>query len=93
MANEDFSNLRRQVEMLNNKVDGLYRKVDLICSDLDVDHGMRVNVQLNEILNYLKSVNRDLTEGQMTTMRFKIDSVMKSIEFINSKIGGPERLQ
>ena len=93
MANEDYNNLRRQVEILNKKVDTLSLKIEMICTDLGINHGIKVYTQLNEILNYLKSVNKDISDGQMSTMKYKIDSVMKSIEYINSRMVMTERTQ
>ena len=91
MASEDYSNLRHQVDLLNKKVDLLSIKIEMICNDLGVNHGAKVYAQLNEIVGYLRSVNKDITEGQMSTIKYKMDSLMKSIEYINSKMVVGER--
>lgn len=89
MASEGIINLQKQVGLLSSKVDHLDRQIDLIFQDLNVNRGETIYILLHEILNNLKTLNRDISEEHIGTIKYKIDNVMKSVEYISKKIAPP----
>ena len=86
MNTQDFQNLEKQIQYMSVKVDDLYKKIDQIYLDLDVNHGMKMHDQLAQIVDSLKVVTRDLDIGQVSTFKYRIDNVIKSMEVIQDRI-------
>lgn len=53
--------------------------------------GEKQYILLQEISNYLKILNRDINEEHIGTIKYKIDNVMKSVDFISKKISPPQK--
>ena len=87
MASEAILYLQKQVTLLHSKVDHLDRQIDLIFQDLNVNKGAKMYILLEEISEHLKILDRGINEEHIGTLKYKIDNVMKSIEYINRKIG------
>ena len=86
MPSEAIQGLQKQLVLLTSKVDHLDKQVDLIFQDLNVSRGAKIYILLEEISNHLKTITRDLTEGQVSTIKYRIDDVIKSIDYINKRI-------
>ena len=91
MASEGIQNLQKQISQLNLKVDHLDRQIDLIFQDLNVNRGETIYILLQEISTHLKILNRDINEEHIGTIKYKIDNVMKSVDYISKKISPPQK--
>jgi hypothetical protein len=86
MAPYENQDLQRQLNQLSAKVDHLDKQIDLICEDLNIHRGVKIYSQLIDISNNLKVLNKDLNEGHVGTIKYKLDDVFKLIDLINKKI-------
>jgi hypothetical protein len=86
MYSNEFQKIENQISALNTKVDHLYKRIDSICVNLDIDHGNKLYVQLNDMMEAIKTVYHNVDQSHMVTIKSKIDLVMKTVEQIRGAV-------
>jgi hypothetical protein len=85
LTTEEYRYLVRQINFTNQRIEELYKLINAICSDLNVNRGSTLYRQLETMNASLRTVSDDINSGQVRNLRYKMDDLQKTLEFLQEK--------
>lgn len=85
MTTEEYRFLVRQINTTNERIEELYKLINTICTDLNVNHGNTLYRQIETLNDSVRMVSNDISQGQVRNLKYKMDDLQKSLEFLQSK--------
>jgi len=87
MSEQEYQKLLKQFPELEAKLHAINQKLDVLFQDLDINHGAKVCAKLDEIIINQKKILNDIETTQSGTLKYQIDNVNRSMEFITERLG------
>lgn len=85
MTTEEYRYLVKQINTTNERIEELYKLINSICTDLNVNRGQTLYRQLETLSTSVRSVSNDLNAGQVRNLKFKMDDLQRSLEFLQQR--------
>ena len=79
MTTEEYRFLVRQINTTNERIEELYKLINTICTDLNVNHGNALYRQIETLNDSVKMVSNDINQGQVRNLKYKMDDLQKSL--------------
>lgn len=85
MTTEEYRFLVRQINTTNERIEELYKLINAICSNLNVNHGSTLYRQLEIMSDSIRTVSNDINEGQVKNLKYKMDDLQKTLEYLQDR--------
>ena len=85
MNPNDYSAIMKVLNNISNRLEVIERLTVQIASELNINRGTSIHSEIGAIKDSLRNVTNDINTGEVKSLKNMMNSLQKSIEYIQNK--------
>ena len=85
MNPNDYSAIMKVLSNISNRLEVIERLTVQIASELNINRGTSIHNEIGAIRESLRNVTNDINTGEVKSLKNMMNSLQKSIEYIQNK--------